>query len=171
MHGGGGFGLACEAKSESWRSLDGGSTWELMNHSRDLGGRTAYYNNGPSFRGPSNSRTGGFGGIGGPISRSEWVTVGAGESGFGTPDPEDPNIVWSSAPGSGARGGVVVMWAGSNHGLVHVTRDGGGTWSNVTGNIPVLPPDGVVRGIHAQRPVRRGQPALRRVDQLLAFTA
>ena len=24
---------------EFWRSLDGGSTWELMNHSRDLGGR------------------------------------------------------------------------------------------------------------------------------------
>ena len=345
---------------EFWRSLDGGSTWELMNHSRDLGGRTAYYNNcfvspddpdevffqtsglsrsldggatyvnhqgrqrpggdyhdmwidpqdgdrmivgndqnvsvsmnrgmswhatelpigqmyhvtvdnaipynvlgnrqdGPSFRGPSNSRTGGFGGIGGPISRSEWVTVGGGESGFATPDPEDPNIVWSSASGSGGRGGVVVrwdarnrqfrdvevwpelasghpasgvrfrfqwtfplhvsshdrntvfvtsqhvhrttnggqsweiisgdlttsdesrmgisggltpdnigvefccviyafaespldadvMWAGSNDGLVHVTRDGGGTWSNVTDNIPDLPPDGVVRGIHA----------------------
>ena len=345
---------------EFWRSLDGGSTWELMNHSRDLGGRTAYYNNcfvspddpdevyfqtsglsrsldggatyvnhqgrqrpggdyhdmwidpldgnrmivgndqnvsvsmnrgmswhatelpigqmyhvtvdnaipynvlgnrqdGPSFRGPSNSRTGGFGGIGGPISRSEWVTVGGGESGFATPDPEDPNIVWSSASGSGGRGGVVVrwdarnrqfrdvevwpelasghpasgvrfrfqwtfplhvsshdrntvfvtsqhvhrttnggqsweiispdlttndesrmgisggltpdnigvefccviyafaespldadvMWAGSNDGLVHVTRDGGGNWSDVTGNIPDLPPDGVVRGIHA----------------------
>ena len=345
---------------EFWRSLDAGSTWELMNHSRDLGGRTAYYNNcfvspddpdevyfqtsglsrsldggatyvnhqglqrpggdfhdmwidpldanrmivandqnvsvsmnrgmswhatelpigqmyhvtvdnaipynvlgnrqdGPSFRGPSNSRTGGFGGIGGPISRSEWVTVGGGESGFATPDPEDPNIVWSSASGSGARGGVVVrwdarnrqfrdvevwpelasghpaggvrfrfqwtfplhvsshdrntvfvtsqhvhrtmnggqsweiispdlttndesrmgisggltpdnigvefccviyafaespldanvMWAGSNDGLVHVTRDGGGTWNNVTDNIPDLPPDGVVRGIHA----------------------
>ena len=214
---------------------------------------------GPSFRGPSNSRTGGFGGIGGPISRSEWVTVGGGESGFATPDPEDANIVWSSASGSGARGGVVVrwdarnrqfrdvevwpelasghpasgvrfrfqwtfplhvsshdrntvfvtsqhvhrttnggqsweiispdlttndesrmgisggltpdnigvefccviyafaespldanvMWAGSNDGLVHVTRDGGGTWSDVTGNIPDLPPDGVVRGIHA----------------------
>ena len=345
---------------EFWRSLDGGATWELMNHSRDLGGRTAYYNNcfvspddadevyfqtsgfsrsldggasyvnhqgrqrpggdyhdmwidpldgdrmivgndqnvavsvnrgmswhatelpigqmyhvtvdnaipynvlgnrqdGPSFRGPSNSRTGGFGGIGGPISRSEWVTVGGGESGFATPDPEDPNIVWSSASGSGGRGGVVVrwdarnrqfrdvevwpelasghpasgvrfrfqwtfplhvsshdrntvfvtsqhvhrttnggqsweiispdlttndesrmgisggltpdnigvefccviyafaespldagvMWAGSNDGLVHVTRDGGGTWSDVTDNIPDLPPDGVVRGIHA----------------------
>ena len=345
---------------EFWRSLDGGSTWELMNHSRDLGGRTAYYNNcfaspddpdevyfqtsglsrsldggrtyvnhqgrqrpggdfhdmwidpldgdrtivgndqnvsvsmnrgmswhatelpigqmyhvtvdnaipynvlgnrqdGPSFRGPSNSRTGGFGGIGGPISRSEWVTVGGGESGFATPDPEDPDIVWSSASGSGARGGVVVrwdarnrqfrdvevwpqlasghpasgvryrfqwtfplhvsshdrntvfvtsqhvhrtrnggqswevissdlttndesrmgisggltpdnigvefccviyafaespmdadvLWAGSNDGLVHVTRDGGASWINVTDNIPDLPPDGVVRGIHA----------------------
>ena len=345
---------------EFWRSLDGGANWELMNHSRDLGGRTAYYNNcfvspddpdevyfqtsglsrsldggatyvnhqglqrpggdfhdmwidprdgnrmivandqnvavsmnrgmswhatelpigqmyhvtvdnaipynvlgnrqdGPSFRGPSNSRTGGFGGIGGPIPRSEWVTVGGGESGFATPDPEDPNIVWSSASGSGGRGGVVVrwdarnrqfrdvevwpelasghpasgvrfrfqwtfplhvsshdrntvfvtsqhvhrttnggqswdiispdlttndesrmgisggltpdnigvefccviyafaespidagvLWAGSNDGLVHVTRDGGGSWTDVTSNIPDLPPDGVVRGIHA----------------------
>ena len=214
---------------------------------------------GPSFRGPSNSRTGGFGGIGGPIPRSEWVTVGGGESGFATPDPEDPNIVWSSASGSGGRGGVVVrwdarnrqfrdvevwpelasghpasgvrfrfqwtfplhvsshdrntvfvtsqhvhrttnggqswdiispdlstndesrmgisggltpdnigvefccviyafaespidagvLWAGSNDGLVHVTRDGGGSWTDVTSNIPDLPPDGVVRGIHA----------------------
>ncbi|MCY4647816.1 MAG: hypothetical protein OXE73_13185 [Gammaproteobacteria bacterium] len=42
-----------------------------------------------------------------------------------------------------------LMWAGSNDGLVHVTRDGGGTWNNVTNNIPDLPPDGVVRGIHA----------------------
>ena len=30
---------------ELWRSDDGGSTWELIHHSRDLGGRTAYYNN------------------------------------------------------------------------------------------------------------------------------
>ena len=30
---------------ELWRSDDGGSEWELINHSRDLGGRTGYYNN------------------------------------------------------------------------------------------------------------------------------
>ena len=165
---------------EFWRSLDAGSTWELMNHSRDLGGRTAYYNNcfvspddpdevyfqasglsrsldggatyvnhqglqrpggdfhdnrqdGPSFRGPSNSRTGGFGGIGGPISRSEWVTVGGGEGGFATPDPEDPNIVWSSASGSGARGGSHdrnTVFVTSQH--VHRTMNGGQSWEIIS---------------------------------------
>lgn len=40
-----------------------------------------------------------------------------------------------------------VIWAGSNDGLVHVTRDGGGTWTNVTGTIPDLPPWGTVSNI------------------------
>ena len=341
---------------ELWRSDDGGTSWELVNHSRDLGGRTAYYNNffvntedpneayfltsgfartldgghtyvneqgrrrpggdyhdmwidpgngdrmivgndgglavsntrgdtwhrvqlpiaqmyhvtvdnavpynvmgnrqdGPSFRGPSNSPGGGS------IQRSEWTTVGGGESGFATPDPQNPDIVWSSASGSGARGGIVVRWnartrqfrsvevwpelasghpasgvryrfqwtfpvhisphdrntiivtsqhvhrttsggqswdvispdlttndpskqgisggltpdnigvefccviyafdespvqpgvywTGSNDGLVHVSRDGGENWTNVTDNLPDLPPDGVVRSIDASR--------------------
>ncbi len=210
---------------------------------------------GPSFRGPSNSRSGGS------IPRGMWTEVGGGESGFATPDPTDPNIVWSSASGSGARGGIVVrwdarnrqyrhvevwpestgghpaenlkyrfqwtfpllvsphdnttvyvtsqhvhrttnngqswevispdlttnnkarqiisggltpdnigveyccviyafdespaqrgvLWAGSNDGLVHVSRDGGANWTNVTRNIPNLPPDGVVRNIDASK--------------------
>jgi len=214
---------------------------------------------GPSFRGPSNSLYGGFGGS--SIPRGDWHSVGGGESGFATPDPEDPNIVWSSASGSGARGGIVVrynernrqfrnveVWpestggwpaeelryrfqwtfpllvsphdrntlyvtsqhvhrtanggqsweeispdlttndksrqgisggltpdnigveyccviyafdespiepgvfvAGSNDGLVHVSRDGGATWTNVTDNIPDLPLDGVVRGVDISR--------------------
>ena len=214
---------------------------------------------GPSFRGPSNSLYGGFGGS--SIPRGDWHSVGGGESGFASPDPEDPNIVWSSASGSGARGGIVVrynernrqfrnveVWpestggwsaeelryrfqwtfpllvsphdrntlyvtsqhvhrttnggqsweeispdlttndksrqgisggltpdnigveyccviyafdespiepgvfvAGSNDGLVHVSRDGGATWTNVTDNIPDLPPDGVVRGVDISR--------------------
>ncbi len=32
-----------------------------------------------------------------------------------------------------------VIWAGSDDGLVHVTRDGGKTWTNVTKNLPGLP--------------------------------
>ena len=215
---------------------------------------------GPSFRGPSNALYGGFGGSGW-IPRGDWHSVGGGESGFATPDPVDPNIVWSSASGSGARGGIVVrhdernrqfrnveVWpestggwpaeelryrfqwtfpflisphdrntiyvtsqhvhrtrnggqswdvispdlstndksrqgisggltpdnigveyccviyafdespieegvfiAGSNDGLVHVSRDDGANWENVTDNIPNLPPDGVVRGIDISR--------------------
>jgi photosystem II stability/assembly factor-like uncharacterized protein len=215
---------------------------------------------GPSARGPSNARAGGLFG-GGRIARGLWHTVGGGESGFATPDPTDPNIVWSSASGAGAGGGIVVrwnarnqqyrevevwpettighpadsvryrfqwtfpllisphdnetlyvtsqvvhrtrnggqswdvispdlttndrskmgisggltpdnigveyccviyafdespvergvLWAGTNDGLVQVSRDDGATWTNVTGNIPNLPPDGVVRGIDASR--------------------
>ena len=214
---------------------------------------------GPSTRGPSRSRTGGF--FGGGIPRGMWHSVGGGESGFATPDPEDPDIIWSSASGSGARGGIVVrynektrqfrqvevwpmstggwpaaelkyrfqwtfpllisphdhttvyvtsqyvhrttnggqswevispdlttndkskqgisggltpdnigveyccviyafdespveqgvFWAGTNDGLVHVSTDGGETWTDVTDNIPDLPPLGTVRNIDASR--------------------
>ncbi len=342
---------------ELWRSDDGGSEWELVNHSRDLGGRTAYYNNcrvlpddenevffltaalsrsydggrtyvnhqgaqrpggdyhdlwidptdgdrliigndqgvhisvnrgetyhrvelpiaqmyhvtvdnaipyhvlgnrqdGPSYRGPNNPLYGN-----GVIPRGDWHQVGGGESGFATPDPTDPNIVWSSASGSGAVGGIVVrhdernrqfrdvevwpestigwpaaelryrfqwtfpllvsphdngtlyvtsqhvhrtrndgqswdvispdlttndksrqgisggltpdnigveyccviyafdespaqagvFYAGSNDGRVHVSRDDGRTWTDVTGNVPDWPADGVVRGIDASK--------------------
>ena len=41
-----------------------------------------------SYRGPSNSRQG-------AIPLGLWENVGGCESGFGIPDPEDPNIVWS----------------------------------------------------------------------------
>jgi len=59
----------------------------------------------PSYRGPSNTRGGGFGG--GQIPRGAWQTVGGGESGWATPDPVDNNIIWSSASGSGSIGGIV----------------------------------------------------------------
>jgi photosystem II stability/assembly factor-like uncharacterized protein len=214
---------------------------------------------GPSVRGPSNSRL--YGWYTGLIPRAMWHTVGGGESGFATPDPVDPDIIWSSASGSGAVGGIVVrynertrqfrqvevwpestigwpaegvryrfqwtfpllisphdhntvyvtsqhvhrttsggqswevvspdlttndttkmgisggltpdnigveyccviyafdespvqqgvLWAGSSDGLVHVSQDGGANWTNVTRNIPNLPPDGVVRNIDASK--------------------
>src|SRR5262245_54773661 len=63
---------------------------------------------GPSTRGPSNTRDGGFGGGGGGgIPRSAWHSVAGGESGWATPDPVDNNIIWSSASGSGSVGGIV----------------------------------------------------------------
>ncbi|MFQ6038242.1 MAG: WD40/YVTN/BNR-like repeat-containing protein, partial [Candidatus Aminicenantales bacterium] len=43
------------------------------------------------------------------------------------------------------------IWAGTNDGLVHVTRDGGKTWTNVTRNIPNLPPWGTVSNIEPSR--------------------
>ncbi|HKN67187.1 MAG TPA: hypothetical protein VJW73_12985 [Gemmatimonadaceae bacterium] len=59
---------------------------------------------GPSYRGPSNSRTGN------QIARSEWHGVEGGESGWATPDPVDSNVIWSTGSGSGARGGIVVRF-------------------------------------------------------------
>ena len=40
-----------------------------------------------------------------------------------------------------------VVWAGTNDGLVHVTRDGGKKWTNVTKNIPSLPEWGTISNI------------------------
>jgi photosystem II stability/assembly factor-like uncharacterized protein len=215
----------------------------------------------PSYRGPSNTRGGGFGGGAGQIPRSAWQPVGGGESGWATPDPVDNNIIWSSASGSGSVGGIVerfnlttgqgrnvevwpdqsngataaelkyrfvwtmpltisphdhnriyvgsqyvhqttdggqswqlispdlttndkskqgfsggltgdnigveyapvvfaiaespkekgLIWAGTNDGLVQLTRDGGRNWTNVTKNIPNLPPWGTVSNIEPSR--------------------
>jgi photosystem II stability/assembly factor-like uncharacterized protein len=43
------------------------------------------------------------------------------------------------------------IWAGTNDGLVQVTRDGGKTWTNVTKNIPNLPGWGTVSNIEPSR--------------------
>jgi photosystem II stability/assembly factor-like uncharacterized protein len=210
---------------------------------------------GPSYRGPSIGRAGGR-----AIPRSLWHGVLGGESGWATPDPVDPNIIWSSASGSGSVGGIVAryelnkkqgrnveiwpdqangvpadlkyrfnwtfplhisphdrhtiyagsqhvhrttndgqnwevispdlslndksrqqfsggltgdnigveyagtvmaiaesprakgtIWAGTNDGQVQLTRDGGKTWTNVTKNIPNLPPWGTVGNIEPSR--------------------
>jgi len=64
---------------------------------------------GPSFRGPSNSLQ--FGGFGGSqISRGTWHAVAGSESGFATPDPVDNNIIWSTGTGSGSVGGAVARF-------------------------------------------------------------
>jgi len=44
-----------------------------------------------------------------------------------------------------------LIWAGTNDGLVHVTRDGGTNWANVTENIPDLPAWGTVSNIEPSR--------------------
>ncbi|MGE5243853.1 MAG: VPS10 domain-containing protein [Betaproteobacteria bacterium] len=216
---------------------------------------------GPSYRGPSNSRLDEGGGpFSRGIPRAMWHAIGGGESGWATPDPVDPNIIWSTASGSGSVGGIVVrydesrrqmrnvevwpddengpaadlkyrfvwdapfaisphdhnkiylgsqyvhrstdggqswqqispdltlndktrqqssggltpdnigveyadvvhaiaespkqaglIWAGTNDGLVQLTRDDGKTWTNVTKNIPDLPPFGTVNNIEPSR--------------------
>jgi hypothetical protein len=44
-----------------------------------------------------------------------------------------------------------LFWAGTNDGLVHISQDGGQTWTDVTKNIPNLPKYGVVRNIDASK--------------------
>ena len=44
-----------------------------------------------------------------------------------------------------------LIWAGTNDGLLQVTRDGGATWTNVTDNMPDLPEWMAVRSIAASR--------------------
>lgn len=215
---------------------------------------------GPSMRGPSRTNVAGLFG-GGTIPTGAWRAIGGGESGFATPDPENSDIVWSSASGYGALGGVVtrynvqngqfrqvevwpeftaghtaeqvkyrfqwtfpllisphdnntvyvtsqvvhrttnggqswevispdltmndkskqqksggltpdnigveyanviyafeespvkqgIFWAGTNDGLIHVSQDGGNTWTNVGNNIKDLPALGTVRNIDASK--------------------
>ena len=211
---------------------------------------------GPSYRGPSNTRSPGWLGWGRGIPRGMWRTVGGTEYGWATPDPVDPNIIWSTGCGDarldryeenrgqfrnvevwpeqdqGAAGdlkyrfvcdaplhisphdhntvyfgsqhvhrttdggqswqvispdlslndksrqqlsggltpdnmgveqaGVVyaiaesprepgLIWAGTNDGLVQLTRDGGERWTNVTENLPNLPEWGTVSNIEPSR--------------------
>jgi hypothetical protein len=44
-----------------------------------------------------------------------------------------------------------LIWAGTNDGLVQITRDGGKNWTNVTKDIPNLPPWGTVSNIEPSR--------------------
>ncbi|UCF07510.1 MAG: sialidase, partial [Thermoplasmata archaeon] len=44
-----------------------------------------------------------------------------------------------------------LIWVGTTDGLMHVTRDGGLNWHNVTANIPNLPPWGTISNIEASK--------------------
>ena len=39
-----------------------------------------------------------------------WHPVTGGDSGFATPDPADPNLIWSNASGSGSMGGILTVF-------------------------------------------------------------
>lgn len=53
-------------------------------------------------------------------------------------------VVYAIAPSEVQRG---LIWAGTNDGLIWLTRDGGANWENVTENVPDLPEWGTVRHI------------------------
>jgi len=74
-----------------------------------------------------------------------------GSSGGLTPDNigvEYAGVVFAIAESPKEAG---LIWAGTNDGLVQLTRDGGKTWTNVTKNIPNLPEWGTVSNIEASR--------------------
>ncbi|MEO8678553.1 MAG: sialidase [Vicinamibacterales bacterium] len=74
-----------------------------------------------------------------------------GSSGGLTPDNigvEYAGVVYAIAESPKERG---LIWAGTNDGLVQMTRDAGKTWTNVTKNLPNLPPWGSVRSIVPSR--------------------
>jgi photosystem II stability/assembly factor-like uncharacterized protein len=56
----------------------------------------------------------------------------------------DGSTLYAIAPSPAKEG---VIWVGSNDGQVNVTEDGGAHWTNVTKNIPNLPPWGTVTNI------------------------
>ncbi len=61
---------------------------------------------------------------------------------------EYAGVVYSLAESPLEKG---VIWAGTNDGLVQITRDGGAHWSNVTRGIPGLPPKGTVASVEPSR--------------------
>jgi photosystem II stability/assembly factor-like uncharacterized protein len=74
-----------------------------------------------------------------------------GSSGGLTPDNigvEYAGVVYGIAESPRERG---LIWVGTNDGLVQQTRDGGKTWTNLTRNLPGLPPWGSVRSIAPSR--------------------
>ena len=78
-------------------------------------------------------------------------TTRMGSSGGLTPDNigvEYAGVVFSIAESPKEAG---VIWAGTNDGLVQITRDDGKTWTNVTKNIPNMLDWGTVSNIEASR--------------------
>ncbi len=99
-------------------SINRGKTWNRIQlpvaqmYHVTVDNRVPYFvygnrQDGPSTMGPSNSK---FGPGEGTIPRGMFHSVAGGESGWATPDPVDPNIVWSTASGWGAAGGVVTRY-------------------------------------------------------------
>jgi hypothetical protein len=83
------------------------------------------------------------------LTRNDRTRMGS--SGGLTPDNigvEYAGVVYAIAESPRERG---LIWAGTNDGLVQLTRDNGATWTNVTANIAGLPEWGSVRSIAPSR--------------------
>jgi photosystem II stability/assembly factor-like uncharacterized protein len=60
----------------------------------------------------------------------------------------DGSLIFAIAESPLERGAI---WVGTNDGQVQLTRDGGGSWANVTENIPDLPPWGTIANVEPSR--------------------
>src|SRR5215831_13833556 len=105
-------------------SVNRGHTWDHVNlpiaqmYHVTVDDQTPYFvygnrQDGPSWRGPSNSLQ--FGGSDNSIPRGAWHSVAGGESGFAVPDPVENNIIWSTGTGSGSIGGTVTRFDERTH--------------------------------------------------------
>jgi photosystem II stability/assembly factor-like uncharacterized protein len=65
------------------------------------------------------------------------------------PDGQDAYSVLFAVAESPVTAGVI--WAGSVDGQVQLTRDAGKTWTNVTANLPNLPPAGMISSIEPSK--------------------
>src|SRR5262249_21212988 len=74
---------------------------------------------------------GGRGGGRGAIPRGMWHSIGGGESGWATPDPGDPNIIWSPPSRSGSGRGIVVRYGQARRPMRDV-----GVWPENANGIP-----------------------------------
>jgi photosystem II stability/assembly factor-like uncharacterized protein len=83
------------------------------------------------------------------LTRNDKIRMGS--SGGLTPDNigvEYAGVVFAIAESPKEAG---LIWAGTNDGLLQLTRDGGKTWTNLTKNIPNLPEWGTFSNIEASR--------------------
>ncbi|HSL82645.1 MAG TPA: hypothetical protein VLF66_07695, partial [Thermoanaerobaculia bacterium] len=81
--------------------------------------------------------------------RAEWQRQA--ESGGLTPDvtgAENFTTIIALEPSPVEPG---VLWAGTDDGRLHVTRDGGGSWASVEGNVPGVPEHTWIPHLHASR--------------------
>ncbi|MDZ7631190.1 MAG: hypothetical protein U5K74_07545 [Gemmatimonadaceae bacterium] len=54
-----------------------------------------------------------------------------------------------------------LIWAGTNDGKLHLTRDNGATWTDLTANLPGAPFWGTISNIEPRRATTRGRPTCR----------
>ncbi|MEP7381851.1 MAG: sialidase [Gemmatimonadota bacterium] len=83
------------------------------------------------------------------LSRNDRSRMG--RSGGLTPDNigvEYAGVVFAIAESPRTKG---VLWAGTNDGKLHLSRDAGGTWTDLTANLPGAPLWGTISNIEASR--------------------
>jgi photosystem II stability/assembly factor-like uncharacterized protein len=74
-----------------------------------------------------------------------------GRSGGLTLDDAGPTLAPTLFALAESRRQAGVLWTGSNDGFVHLSRDGGATWTNLTANLKAVPSGGTISNIEPSR--------------------